>query len=240
MKFILSNYIKPVLIRTNQNICNASVLMKNNKLKLIGRNTNYSFININNNSVGWPFRANYYTNNILYDLNLNTGKTVFNKYLSSVSNTDMQNYDIFGDEDIRVISWNNTTYLSYTKIHAKVADFAANRHDATIHIAELTDDLNVVNEMPIKTDRNVEKNWAPIEGMPFTYMYDVNTFTTINTTGAKTRHQTQRLSDTYRGSTPFIKLGDNYIGIIHERINNDFYHRFILLTKDLTLLRYFR
>jgi len=239
MSFVLSNYVNATLIKTDRNICNASILFKNNSCKLIGRNTNYSFIDIKGESVGWPVDPKYYTDNILYDFDVDTGKTRFVKNLTTTTAEDKHNYEIFGDEDMRVINWNGKTYVSYTKIHAKVADFAANKHDATIHFAELSDDFSLVNEQPIKTDKNVEKNWAPIEDKPFTYVYDVNTFTTINTAGVKSDRKINNTVTKYRGSTPFIRIGDQYIGIIHERFNNDFYHRFMLLNGDSLPVRYF-
>lgn len=80
----------------------------------------------------------------------------------------------------------------------------------------------------------VEKNWSMFEGSDLVFVYSYSPFTVIKINENGTikeifRKEIKELNG-YRGSTPFKRYKDGYIGIIHTVLpGHDYFHRFIRL-----------
>ena len=60
-----------------------------------------------------------------------------------------------------------------------------------------------------------EKNWAPIDGMPHTYLHSIGELTRDGWFKVTEHHHD--ISEVHNG-TPLIKVGNEYIGVFHQRI----------------------
>lgn len=61
-----------------------------------------------------------------------------------------------------------------------------------------------------------EKNWAPIDGMPHTYLYSIGELVRDGWTKVTEPHPD--ISAVHNG-TPLIKVGNEYIGVFHQRVH---------------------
>lgn len=154
-----------------------------------------------------------------------------------------------GLEDIRLIVWNDILYGVGCRpdiIEGKVIT----------QLVEYNDDFTIKRTWFINTDKRMEKNWQPIEGKPFTFMYDpdksdlltlnidelqeaddINNPTIIN------EIQTPEFTFVLSGSSQIIRLNDGrYLSICHTShryIGNDTYghwvynHYFVMYDEDM-------
>ena len=128
----------------------------------------------------------------------------------------------YGLEDVRLVVWNDTLYgIGFRPdiIKGKVIP----------QLVEYNDDLSINRSWFLNTDKQMEKNWQPIENMPFTFMYDPDKSFTITLDIDKLDVadnndsptiinwiETPEFSFSISGSTQLIRFNDDqYISICH-------------------------
>lgn len=80
-----------------------------------------------------------------------------------------------------------------------------------------------------------EKNWSPIEGRPFEYMYSIDCFYNGKLNYTHSYAVNQKI---IHNGTPLVKVGDGYISVVHQRTRlrdrtGCYPNRFIKYDKDL-------
>ena len=238
---LLADYAKYNLIKADGCICNASYLHLNNQRYLIARNCNYSFIktiNSNNEIVAYgcyPCNINYNSSEILY--NINNYNCTVNKTLSKVIPEDIIKYKYVGDEDIRVVNWNEPI-LTFTRVNITPQQLQFNNFKSNIVSVNLNDNYDFINETVIETTAQVEKNWQPIEHMPYTYVYSYKPFKLIN---IKTKEFTiiaNNVDLNYCGSTGVINYNNYHITLVHtkNRTTNDYLHYLVKFDDAMNII----
>lgn len=232
--FILSNYIKPDFIYTNDSSCNCSLI--DDKI-LLSCWRNFTFIN-------FYFRKKYekdigrhiWFNNTLWSdsklYNINENNTNFIKFLTKTTDHNLKSC---GCEDFRVIEWQNKNYALYSKIEVPFSVYKE-------HFCEIDENLNIKNDKEFKTNNRIEKNWQPIEIYPFECVYSYKPFKTINLkTNQFKEYKNNICNDNYRGSSQVISYKDKLICIVHKRNETDKYHYythyFAIFDKQMNLLK---
>lgn len=220
-QFILSNYIKPILLKTNEGACNCSTFYENGKRYLISRNVSYYLAH----DIAMLKDGKYHTKNFLYELNNDYSLTPI-KELETL-NAD-NNCKYFGYEDIRTINWNNKNYFLCTKVYG-------NTDTGTMCFGEI-ENCTLTNIKEIKTQNRREKNWAPIENEPFNAIYS-------NSPGKKIDLKTNKFYDLpnnikISGSTPIIKYNNYNIALVHVKDSRlIYYHYFVLYDKNYKIIK---
>lgn len=230
--FILSNYVKPTFIKTNDSSCNCSYIDDNTLLSCW---RNFTFIDFKyrqkyRNLIGkhiW-FNETLWSDSKIFDTN--TMKTI--KYFTKTNNHNLRSS---GCEDFRIIKWLDKTYALYSKI---ITPFSV--YDE--HFCEIDEKYNIQNDVTIKTQNKIEKNWQPIENKPFECVYSYKPFKTINLkTKLFTEFKNNVCELNYRGSTQVVQYKDKNICIVHLRneTNNYHYytHYFVVFDKNMNLLK---
>ena len=218
MKFILSNYTTPILLRTNESSCNCSTFIENGKRYLISRNVSYSIVK----DKSFLYDGKWHTKNFLYEIKDNYDLS-FIKELETINGSN--NCRFFGYEDIRTINWNNQNYFLCTKVHG-------NDDTGTMCIGEIKN-CSLTNIKELKTQNRREKNWAPIENEPFNALY--SQYKKINLNNLKL----YSLSNDFKasGSTPVIKFNSYNLAIVHIRNKNVYQHYFVLYDCDYKIIK---
>jgi len=219
-KFILSNYIEPVFLKTNEMSCNSSTFKKNGKRYFISRNVTY-FISKNTSAL---LDGRYHTRNFLYEID-DDGTLHFIKEMNTLNASNNCRY--FGLEDVRTITWEDKVYFSCTKV-------LGNTDAATMCFGEIDDNLNFVNIKEYPTNVKREKNWAPIESMPFTYIYSFSPFKIVNIQERRMYDGPSYFNVKFSGSSPVIEYKDKLLALVHTKTRDwQYHHYFILMDKDL-------
>lgn len=237
MQFILSNYVKPQLIKVNGGLCNASFFNMNGTKYLLGRITNYSFLNHNGNVAGWPFTSNYYTTEMLYKMNGDTPE-VF-KVLTATPEEIKKTCKYGGDEDFRIMCWNGEFHVNFTRTNAVLQDIVRGVNEGPMLTGMLSLDLDLINVKQIKTSQKVEKNWQPIEGIPHKFVYSYKPFAIIDTEANSITEHSNNFDINYRGSSCVIKYKDGYLTLVHykDQATSNYYHKFVMFDKNLKLIK---
>ena len=153
-----------------------------------------------------------------------------------------------GLEDIRLIHWNDKLYgIGFRPdiIEGQVIP----------QLIEYNDDLTINRSWVINTHKNMEKNWQPIEDIPFTFMYDPDRSETITLNINELKEADNNTKPTIInelnppdfsfnlcGSSQLIKYRDGYISLCHtshrwrstdEKIHWQYNHYFVRYDKDL-------
>lgn len=222
--FILSNYIKPIFLKTKDMSCNCSVFYKNGKKYLLSRNVSYllgkNYCHVINDKC--------HTRNFLYEFTKNN-TLKFIKEMNTL-NAD-SNCKYFGLEDVRTITWNNDIYFSCTKV-------LGNTDTATMCFGKIDDELNFINFKEFRTNCCKEKNWVPIENNPFVYIYSFSPLTFVNVKEKRFYEIHNDIKEKYSGSTQVIKYNENFLTLVHYRTKaNEYFHKFILFDKNFKVLK---
>lgn len=230
-KFILSNYVKPEFIKTNDSSCNCS-LIDDKTLLTCWRN--FTFINFKyrkkyQHIIGrhiW-FNDTLWSDSKLYDFESLSP-------IKFLTKTDNHKLVSSGCEDFRIIKWNGKNYALYSKIMQPFAVYDE-------HFCEIDENLNIKNDITFKTKNKIEKNWQPIEDMPFTCVYSYKPFTLINLSNKQFIFKQNNFDLNYRGSTQVINYKDKKICIVHLRNETENYHYythyFVVFDKNMNLLK---
>ena len=226
LDYVLNNYVKFTPLNFKGNSCNVTKVND----KYIVRSTNYTFIN--------PYYKNKYKldRHIWFNNTLWTDNLLFDKNFNLIKKIDVStnhNKLASGKEDIRIINWNNHNYGLYTTC---IIPFW--KYD--MYFFELDSDYKIINEKKIQTNNNKEKNWQPIENMPYKCVYSYKPFKLIDLNTGKFIEINNKFNDNYRGSTPIIKYKTYNVGIIHKRLENPkqhYLHYFVIFDEKMNLIK---
>ena len=237
--FVLQNYVKPTFINVKNGCCNSSFFKHNDKIYLLARRTNYSFISGNTLDM-FKFNCNAaFSEENIYSYNEHTKTYDFYKNVSNVSLEDRERYEVKGDEDFRIMNCDGKMLVNFTRVehvkHFQGWGFS--------HLAEFDDELNVVNDFALPTDRFIEKNWQPIENKMYEYVYSYNPFSILNVKTGEWNVNYDLCLETICGSSPVMKYKGYYITIVHNRDiyvdkkRKNYFHYLILFDENLNLLK---
>lgn len=223
---LLSKIVKPVYIIADKPICNGSLLHINDKDYLIARYSNYSCGKYFN-GIKYYCNGNIFTDEIIYNIDLKTGNTKFEKYLIKTSKENKRKYTSYGFEDIRIIKWNNIN--SITSVLDK-------NHNCQVYKFDLCDDFTLKNGDTFKTENIIEKNWQPIETKPNQFIYSYKPFKIFDFNSKKFNSVNNNCIN-YSGSSQVISLNDVHnLSIVHTRQNRTYTHYFVLYDKNLKIV----
>jgi len=226
--FILSNYADVKPLKINGYSCNASKIDD----KYISRSTNYTFLN--------PYFKHKYNlgRHLWFDKSIWTDEKLYNldfSFVKDISKSNEHFKQASGDEDFRIIKWNNENYGIYSRV---IIPFRKNE----VHFCKFSSNYDVCEDKKIITKEQTEKNWQPIETIPFKCVYSYKPFKIINLNNSNFELIPNNIVTTnYRGSTQIIKFNDYNLGIVHERkeegLEHYYIHYFILFDKNMNLLK---
>ena len=141
-----------------------------------------------------------------------------------------------GREDIRLITWNEQLYgicarpdIIKDRVIQEVIHFDNNLNPSRVSI--ITDNVE-----------QWEKNWAPVEGHPFTSVYSFTTGDVVKIDSSSNRTQlvyrsTTPYSEVLSGSSQVIRYKDYYITIVHNHYDYPRYqHKFLCYDSQGTLV----
>ena len=230
-KFILNNYTDSKFIKTNRKAGNATYFYKNGKQYLVTRETDYVY-GVMPNGLIKMYLENDGTNIIhsdeaLHEINGTEGK--FIKYLTKT--VPMTNND-YGFEDPRCIKWNDKQYIMFNRRNLR------NFSNVQMHIGEIDDNFNYVNDKTLPNLIQVEKNWQPIERIPGECVYSYKPFKLVNVFTGKFREIPNSSPIDFRGSSQIVKFDEYNLGIVHQRnYMFEYMHHLILFDKNLKILK---
>lgn len=221
---ILSKYVTPILLKTDEASCNCSLFSHSNKTYLISREVSYYTCD----TCGFTMKGKYHTTNHLYeiDANYNVKKV---KVLSAPFNSGLS-YVYNGLEDIRTIEWNGYVYFLCTKV--------LGNSDKGVMCYGRIIDLSLCDLKEIPTSCRREKNWMPIEIEPFNCIYNTQPYLKIN---LKTKQlvNLSGFSNKFSGSSAVVKYKDNkLISLVHTKDSKCRYtHYFVIYDENLKPLQ---
>ena len=257
--------LKPILLPSNliegKGITNPSLIQVGNKTYMSLRQVDYTIYHSEGyvpytTSIGTWFNFNregpgpLWSRNYLCELDLND---------LSIQNYEMiDEGDLFespksvwaGLEDARLMNWDGELYVAGCK-----RDYQEDAQ-GRIEISKLNEHKVTKKLLASATDENsyCEKNWMPIEGMPWhfikwtnpTELVKVNPETGKTTLIKSIKQNIKSLTD-LRGGSSLIKYKDYYVCVTHEALyttnsvgqqSHSYYHRFILWDKDFNIVKY--
>lgn len=223
-KFVLNNYAEGKFIKTGRKAGNATYFYRDGKQYLISRESNYVYGRFPDGSVKMYIEKGgpgFKIDEALYE----NGR--FIKLLTTCNRSASNDV---GFEDPRCIKWNNKQYIMFNRRNLK------NVTNVQMHIGEIDEKLNYVNDRTLPNLNQVEKNWQPIESMPGECIYSYKPFTLVNVFTNKFRELPNKVDIDFRGSSQIVKYGEKQLGIVH--IRNDAFEYLsylILFDKDLKI-----
>jgi hypothetical protein len=188
-------------------------------------------------------------------ITLNDDLSVETVRLTDTSKLDVTPiWEFIGLEDARLVKWKNKWYQTGVR-----RDTTPNG-EGRMELSEITLSPDKAEEIsrwripaPGNNDTYCEKNWMPINDMPFHYVKWTNPTEIVKvdpikktTKTVKTVPQNINVSRDLRGGSSIIKFGDYWLGITHEvdfwyNVNNHkdcfYYHRFILWDEDWNIVK---
>ncbi len=229
-KFILNNYLEGKPIISNGPLCNASFINIGGKDYISGREANYTFINPKYTGKNYNVIKEgsfFWTDNNLYDENTGNFVKKISIHPSSC------NVGYCGLEDFRFIKWNDITYGFCTE-----PSMSNGRITGQISMFECSDSFNLENRKICFTKQMTEKNWQPIECLPFKVVYSHKPFTILNVSDMSVQIVNENLcQDSYSGSTPVLRYKDGWISLVHKRNGNKYLHYLIKYDKNFRIER---
>lgn len=232
--------------------CNPSVCVHNNSIITNIRGVNYFLWSDEHNrfnSVNGPYC--YIT-----DSDRGVWKQISENYIGvngefkKIDSESPDRWSFVGVEDIRLVSWNNTLYSI-----AGRRDYWSNGEGRVV-MAEICLDGRYENEKILEYEYSnfCEKNWVPIEDMPYHFIRWVNPTQIIKADPETGNcqlvlekefppHEYKSYCDMQmRGSTQVIRVDDYYVTIIHlcrleinekdEKCNVEYPHQLLVWDSD--------
>ena len=167
-KFILNNYIDGKFIKTNRKAGNATYFYKNGKQYLVSRESNYVYGKFPDGSV------RMYMENVGPGFNIDEALYEDGKFIKLLTTCNRSATNDVGYEDPRCIKWNDKQYIMFNRRNLR------NPGLVQMHIGEIDDNLNYVNDRTLPNLIQIEKNWQPIETMPGECVYSYRPFKIVN------------------------------------------------------------
>ena len=225
-KFILNNYINEKLIKTGRKAGNATYFYKNGNQYLVTRESNYVYGRFPDNSI------RMYIENGAPGFNIDEALYENGNFIKLLTNCNRSLMNDVGFEDPRCIKWNDKQYIMFNRRNLE------NPNLVQMHIGEIDDDFNYVNDKVLPNLMQVEKNWQPIEAMPGECIYSYKPFKTINVFTNEFKEIQNDVSINFRGSSQIIKYKEYNLGLVHIRNEAfEYLNYLILFDKDLKILK---
>lgn len=160
-------------------------------------------------------------------------------------------WEFIGLEDARLVEWDGDTILTGVRRDVKP------NGEGRMEVSKITENGHEFYRSRIEPPSDpfsyCEKNWMPIEGMPWHYVKWTDPTEVVkvhpNTRSSETVVQKEKSSTFFprdlRGSSHCIKYKDYYVALTHEvdlwfneKDNKDsqYYHRFIVWDKDWNIV----
>ena len=178
----------------------------------------------------------------------------FSKIDTSTFDTYEPMWDFVGLEDARVFTWNDKLYISGVR-----RDTTTNGQ-GRMELSEIKVSDDSVSEIsrfrippPKNPDSYCEKNWMPIEDLPYHYVKWSNPTEVVKVNPEDESCETVHLSESIdlprdiRGGSQVISWNDHYLAITHEvwlfnsevgRKDAVYRHRFILWDKNWNIVKF--
>ena len=225
-KFILNNYTDGKFIKTGRKAGNASYFYRDDKQYLISRESNYIYGKFPNGSVKMYMEnagAGFNIDEALYE------NGIFLKLLTTCNHSASNDV---GYEDARCIKWNDKQYIMFNRRNIK------NPSLVQMHLGEIDENLNYVNDRTLPNLIQIEKNWQPVETMPGICIYSYKPFKIVNVFTNQFKDLPNNVEMNFRGSSQIVKYGENLLGIVHIRNEAfEYLSYLILFDKNLKILK---
>jgi len=255
--------IIPSELTNGTGLCNPSICVDGDKIRVIVRHVNYTFYHSEKKLFQHAWGPLTYvhpendmhlrTRNYYCELDDNLNITRYNK-IDTSKYPDKELWDFVGLEDARIFRWNEKLYVS--GVRRDLDPIGTGRMElCEIEVRE--DSVVEIDRfrIPPPNDPNsyCEKNWMPILDIPYHYVKWSNP-TEVVKVDPETQTSTTvnlsipiRLPRDLRGGSQVIPLGDYYIACTHEvnlfssevgRKDAKYYHRFIVWDKNWNIAFY--
>jgi hypothetical protein len=260
--------ITPLVIPTNDKtkgtgLFNPSIYNDNGKLILNLRHCQYTIYHAEKNVFEHPYGPLVYLNpeNDLtltttnYFCEINDDYLIENNVAVDTSALDVTPiWEFVGLEDCRLVRWEGKLYLSGVRRDTTV------NGQGRMELSEIIPSKNSVIEIsrlripaPGKNDSYCEKNWMPVDDMPYHYVKWSNPTEVVKVDPINKTCETVFLGNytpapyDYRGGSQVIRLGDYRICLAHTvnlfqstqgRKNATYRHAFIVWDKDWNVVKY--
>lgn len=254
--------IIPSELTNGTGLCNPSIFVDGNKIRVIVRHVNYTFYHSEKKLFQHQWGPLTYvhpendmhlrTENYYCELDENFNITRYNK----IDTTKFDNYepqwDFVGLEDARIFRWNDKLYTS--GVRRDLDTIGTGR----MELCEIEVGDDYVKEVsrfriPPPNDPNsyCEKNWMPILDKPYHYVKWSNPTEVVEVDVENNSSRTVSLSERIslprdlRGGSQVISVGDFYIACTHEvdlfssevgRKDAIYTHRFIVWDKNFNII----
>jgi hypothetical protein len=262
--------IKPLIIPSSDTngtgLMNPSILVEDDKIRVILRHVNYTFYHSEKKLFQHQYGPLTYvhpehdmhlrTTNWYLELDNQLEITRYNKIDTSLFDTYEPKWDFVGLEDARIFRWNDKLYTSGVR-----RDTTPNGQ-GRMELCEIIVSADKVTEVsrfriptPKDPDSYCEKNWMPILDMPYHYVKWSNPTEVVVVNSDLKTCETVALSQPIwlptdlRGGSQVIPWGEHYLACTHEvqlfnsevgRKDAVYRHRFIVWDKNWNIVKYSR
>jgi len=255
--------IIPSELTNGLGLMNPSVLIEDDKIRVILRAVNYTFYHSEKKLFQHPWGPLTYvhpendmhlrTTNYYLELDENYNITRYNK-IDTSKFPDKELWDFVGLEDARIFRWDGKLYTS--GVRRDLDTIGTGR----MELCEIIVHENSVEEVsrfriPPPKDPNsyCEKNWMPILDLPYHYVKWSNPTEVVKVDPETQTSETIHLGNyiplprDLRGGSQVIPFGDFYLACTHEvdlfnsevgRKDARYYHRFIIWDKSWNIVSY--
>lgn len=209
---------------------NPSIIYRNGKFTISVRECSYSLYETQNNNFTAAFDGTKRYFNSLY---MTECEDPFNDELQwkkiEYKKRRVDTINKFrGVEDVRLMEWNDRLY--YTAARKDWTENTDTKLEEGIIAGNTT-----AEERKLPSMNQTEKNYVPVEGMPFTYIWQISP-TILLKEGEFVTINDSPLYSNQRGSTQAIKYKGGYIAVTHTKTGNSLYaHHFMMFDKDLKI-----
>ncbi len=247
-------------------LCNPSIFIDNNRIRLVVRNVNYALWSSDDQ---YKFTSPYGPLCYITEWNDNCLRT--RNFLGEITENgfeykpiDMSNFDVepiwefIGLEDARLVRWDGKLYITGVRRDTNTEG------QGRMELSEITEDGVEISRVRIKAPGNddtyCEKNWMPILDMPYHYMRWVNPLQIVKVdpeTGDTTIVVDKVNSDELpylnyndmqmRGSSQVVNVGDYHVAITHlcelwfneknQKSSAGYWEQILVWDKDWNLIK---
>jgi len=256
--------IIPSELTNGLGLMNPSILIEDDKIRVILRAVNYTFYHSEKKLFQHPWGPLTYvhpendmhlrTTNYYLELDQNYKITRYNKIDTSKFDTYEPLWEFVGLEDARIFRWDGKLYTS--GVRRDLDTIGTGR----MELCEIVVNENSVEEIsrfrippPKDPTSYCEKNWMPILDKPYHYIKWSNPTEVVKVDPKTQTSQTVHLGNyiplprDLRGGSQVVPFGDYYLACTHEvdlfnsevgRKDARYYHRFVVWDKSWNIIKY--
>lgn len=271
VEYVLKNdgVIEPLIVpnttMSGSALMNPSVLVYDDKIRVIVRHINYTLYHSEKKKIISPWGPLTYmhpeddmhlrTWNFYGELDKNLKATEWFPIDTSKFDTYEPKWEFVGLEDARLVNWNREYYITGVR-----RDTTTNGQ-GRMELSKLDIGVNGVKEVsrvriqpPIDKDSYCEKNWMPFLDEPFTYVKWTNPTEIVKVDPSNSSSYQMHLEDyteelprDIRGGSQVVSFGDYFIALTHEvdlfkdrdgRKDGHYWHRFVVWNRNFEMVKY--